>query len=165
MMPICPQCGATENYRFRRRRIMRCKSCGTDFTSTSGTAFSNSKLSDQKRNFLVSYIIANPDMSSQKIANAASVSLKTAWLWKVRILAGQDAAKGYFQGTRRASGLTKAIWNIRHVDPWTKYRQGLFESMWRRGCPISCMAAMFDVEPGTISSRASRHGLPTRAKR
>lgn len=159
----CPKCGSDDRYIFRRRKVMRCKDCGSTYSATSGTRFASSKLSESTRITLINLIELYPTMSAQKIADVTGVSLRTAWLWKVRVLAPYDnAAKGYYQGIRNPRGMTKSIWPIRHVDPWPPNRQETFLSMWKRGCPIKCMAAMFGVQPGTISSRAIRYNLMSR---
>lgn len=164
MTSPCPKCGSGDCYVSKTRRKLRCKACGADYSTTSGTPFASTKLSDQKRTLLTDTITLNPTMPSQKIADLCGTSQKTAWLWKIRLLAPDGGAtKGYYQKTRKLRGMTRAVWKIRHVDPWPARRQSAFLSMWKRGCPIKCMAAMFGVEPGTISCRVSRYDLPRRS--
>jgi transposase-like protein len=40
----CPRCGSLHYYELARYRRYRCKSCGADFTTTSGTIFRDHKL-------------------------------------------------------------------------------------------------------------------------
>lgn len=42
---VCPRCGGVECYTFKARKIFKCKACQHQFSVTSGTLFSNRKLS------------------------------------------------------------------------------------------------------------------------
>jgi len=53
--PFCPKCVCVELYSFQTRRVWKCKGCKAEFSVTSGTIFSNRKLSI--RNILSSIAI------------------------------------------------------------------------------------------------------------
>lgn len=158
----CPKCGSIERYILRRGKIYRCKSCGFDYSATSGTRFASSKLTAEKQVALTEAIRKFPTLSAQKIASIAGVSLKTAWLWKVRIIGPDGAAKGYFQGRREASGKTVTHWHTRSGKRWSDKKNAIFDMMWAHGCPGKCMGAMFGIEPGTVSNRARSRCLKPR---
>lgn len=42
--PVCPVCGGTHHYHLKKRAVWKCKSCGKQFSLTSGTIFHSRKL-------------------------------------------------------------------------------------------------------------------------
>jgi len=42
--PVCPRCGCLDSYRYKTRKVYRCKGCSHQFTVTSGTIFASRKM-------------------------------------------------------------------------------------------------------------------------
>jgi transposase-like protein len=112
--PYCPWCGHKEVYSLQTRRKWRCKSksCGRDFSPTSGTVFASRKLSFQSLLLLVAYQSrVAKNLNAIDMSCELEVQYKTAFVWchKIRetITAHQHTGKlrgkieidgGYFGG-------------------------------------------------------------------
>jgi transposase-like protein len=80
--PYCPRCGCLEPYNVRRRRF-RCSepACRAEFSVTSGTVFSNRKLSFKKIIMAIwEEITAAKGMAALHLSRKLNVQYKTAYV-------------------------------------------------------------------------------------
>jgi transposase-like protein len=99
--PNCPQCGSSRIGEIKTRRMLQCKSCRKQFSSTVGTMFEDSPLSLDKW-FVAVWAIANckNGISSHELSRTIGVSQRTAWFMLHRIRVAMDCADGdKFDGT------------------------------------------------------------------
>lgn len=79
--PVCPYCGNKKKiYKYKSRDVHKCSKCEKQFTITTGTIFSDSRLPLHKI-FLAYYLIScnKKGISSTQLARALGVSQKSAW--------------------------------------------------------------------------------------
>jgi transposase-like protein len=82
----CPHCGMDKIYRFRTRKIFKCKSCNNQFSVKVGTIFEKSKV-ELKKWILAIYLNGanKKGISSHQLAREIEVTQKTAWFMLHRI--------------------------------------------------------------------------------
>ena len=76
----CPHCKHNDVYKFKNRRLYKCKKCHKKFSAKVGTIFESSKI-PLKKWFLAAYLLtsAKKGISSVQMANQLGVTQKTAW--------------------------------------------------------------------------------------
>ncbi len=114
---VCPACGHVAKHYWRaNRQQWRCRSCGRDFSVTSGTAFHGHKLSIRDiLTALYTFINSAKSVSATELARELGCQWKTAWLLTQKLreailksnrytpvegIAQMDG--GYFCGKRRS---------------------------------------------------------------
>lgn len=81
--PFCSKCGGTKLYNITTRRRWRCadKSCGAEFSATSGTVFQDRKLSYLDILILVAHFVIEPKgISAIRITQFLEVNYKSAFV-------------------------------------------------------------------------------------
>lgn len=79
--PVCPCCGSLKHYDLSTRDVWKCKSCGKQFSVTSGTLFANHKL-PLKTYLLAIAIFSNEvkGVSALKLSRELNIQYKTAFV-------------------------------------------------------------------------------------
>jgi transposase-like protein len=104
--PICPRCGSVKVYLLCTERRFRCAECKRHFSATSGTIFSNRKLSYAK----LLALLQRRDLNALQISKDLGMQYKAAWVLCQKLreayarggaVAQQphSSAVGYFQHT------------------------------------------------------------------
>jgi transposase-like protein len=154
--PYCPSCGCFDPYSIRRRRY-RCSSseCRSEFSVTSGTVFSNRKLSFKKLIMAIwEEISAVKGLAALHLTRKLQVQYKTAWvlLMKIREAIGLRRDGAELQGVVQIDG--KYIGGIQRqankkedrVDFRLKENQN-----GKRRCVIAMREANIDAPNRTIT--------------
>lgn len=105
--PYCPQCGCLVVYTYEARRIFKCKACGSQFSITSGTIFSNRKLA--LRDILAAIAIFTngaKGYSALQLSRDLDVQYKTAFVMahKLREALGRAADSSPLSGEVEVDG-------------------------------------------------------------
>jgi len=82
-VPFCPKCGGIKLHGITTRRRWRCadKSCGAEFSATSGTIFQDRKLPYRDLLLLVSHFVSEPKgISAIRISQFLEISYKSAFV-------------------------------------------------------------------------------------
>ena len=87
--PVCPKCMHPDCYDFASRHRHKCKSCGHQFTVTSGTAFASRKASMKDLLVGIVSLSANDAPSARALALKIGVDVRSAWGWAKRLEAMQ----------------------------------------------------------------------------
>src|SRR5690349_6552156 len=91
-VPVCLHCGCVAFYKFRTRRLLKCKGCLKQFSVTSGTTFHSRKFSI--RDYLIAIaIFANTAkvISALQLGRDLDVSYKTAFVLAYKLLEAMAA--------------------------------------------------------------------------
>ena len=101
----CPHCRSYEIVRFGKRRSIqwyKCNGCGKTFSGVTGTIWDNTKKDfDTWKDFIQCMI---DGFSLRKTAKRCEISLRTAFVWRHKIL----DALGQYLGTQRFTGIVEA---------------------------------------------------------
>lgn len=105
--PVCPRCGCKTVYAYKARRLWKCKSCGHQFSVTSGTIFAGRKLA--VRDYLLAIaILCNgaKGMSALQLARDLDVQYRTAFVLahKLREAMASEMANEMVSGTVEVDG-------------------------------------------------------------
>lgn len=78
---ICPRCGTADSYILSTRNVFRCRGCGHQFSWTSGTALSGTKIRKTQLLALAFVFCSNAKgISSIQLAETVGVTQKTAFV-------------------------------------------------------------------------------------
>ena len=100
--PVCPRCGCVDVYEYRSRRIFKCKSCGAQFSVTTGTIFASRKL--PVRDLLAAiaiFVNGAKGISALQLSRDLDVQYKTAFVLAHKL----REAMGAEMKTRKLSGV------------------------------------------------------------
>jgi transposase-like protein len=84
--PVCPRCGCLDNYRYRTRKVYRCKGCSHQFTVTSATIFASRKLAI--RDYLLAiaiFVNGVKGHSALQLSRDLSCNYKTAYVLAMKV--------------------------------------------------------------------------------
>lgn len=83
---VCPHCGSTKRYEYRRVKLFKCAECKKQFTAKTGTIFSDSHISLQDWFLAVQTLTSSKKpVSSVQLARDLGLTQKSAWLMLQRI--------------------------------------------------------------------------------
>jgi transposase-like protein len=153
--PFCVKCGCDAINHYRCRPIYKCKSCGAQFSATSGTPWANRKLPFRKLMYLVASLAHKTQVKSvRELCQDIGVQYKTALLWfhKLRseIARHADAQKlsgeveidgAYFGGFIRPKNLAKTRKDLRKIPYRDNDRALCVVTARQRGGPIRTWVA------------------------
>jgi transposase-like protein len=108
--PVCPYqgCGCTAIYRYKTRRIFKCKACERQFSVTSGTIFASHKLPLRVYLYVVvMFACTAKGISAVQVSRYVGVNYKTAFelLHKVREAMGADVRAQKLSGVVEVDGV------------------------------------------------------------
>lgn len=84
--PTCWHCGADRPYRFKGRRLFKCRSCRRQFTVTTGTKFDRHKLSaEQIVRAILWWEESGGEASAASLGRLIGISYKAAYVLKLRL--------------------------------------------------------------------------------
>ncbi len=104
--PVCPHCESDQIYRYKKRKIYKCKSCKKQFSVRKGTIFEETNIPLRKWFFAVFLLTAHKKgISSVQLARDINVTQKTAWHMLHRI-----------RYTVRTRSFAKPLSNVVEID-------------------------------------------------
>ncbi len=78
---MCPRCGSVEAYEYTSRRIFKCKSCGAQFSVTTGTIFASRKMSYRDLlGAIAIFVNGAKGVSALQMSRDLDVQYKTAFV-------------------------------------------------------------------------------------
>jgi transposase-like protein len=84
--PVCPRCGCLDSYRYKTRKVYRCKGCSHQFTVTSGTIFASRKLAI--RDYLLAiaiFVNGVKGHSALQLSRDLTCNYKTAYVLAMKV--------------------------------------------------------------------------------
>lgn len=167
--PVCPRCGCLDSYRYKTRKIFRCKGCSHQFTVTSATIFASRKM--PVRDYLLAiaiFVNGAKGHSALQLSRDLSCNYKSAYVLAMKlreaVAAGADEQQasghvevdgGYFGGYVKPANLKENRRDRRFGENKSGKRRVVVVMRERNGKTLPFVVSSEDVAAPTIRARVT----------
>jgi transposase-like protein len=168
--PVCPRCGCLDAYRYKTRKVFRCKGCGHQYTITSGTIFASRKM--PVRDYLLAiaiFVNGAKGHSALQLSRDLNCQYKSAYVLAMKlreaVAAGTDSQQasgqveidgGYFGGYVKPANLKENRRDRRLIGNQSGKRRVVIVMRERNGKTLSFVAPSEDAAVPTIRERVAK---------
>ena len=168
--PYCPDCGCVALYRYKSRKIWKCKACDRQFSLTSGTIFASRKLAI--RDYLLAIALfcnGAKGISALQLGRDLGCSYKTAFVFAHKLreaMAPADDARtvqgvvevdgAYFGGFVKQTNYTKNRRDRRLAENQNGKRQCVVVMRERNGKVLPFVVPTEDAAVPTVQQSVTR---------
>jgi transposase-like protein len=179
--PACPRCGCLDSYRYKTRKIFRCKGCSHQFTVTSATTFASRKL--PIRDYLLAiaiFVNGAKGHSALQLSRDLSCNYKSAYVLAMKlreaVAAGTDDQQanghveidgGYFGGYIKPANVREKRSDRRFLENKSGKRRVVIVMRERNGKTLPFVAKSLSLkmrpfQPLKIASPLAARFMPTK---
>jgi len=167
--PVCPRCGCLDSYRYKTRKVFRCKGCSHQFTVTSATIFGSRKL--PIRDYLLAiaiFVNGAKGHSALHLSRDLSCNYKTAYVLAMKlreaVAAGTEDQQanghveidgGYFGGYIKPANVREKRSDRRFLENKSGKRRVVIVMRERNGKTLPFVAKSENAAVPTIKDRVA----------
>ena len=168
--PVCPRCGCLDVYRYKTRKVFRCKGCSHQYTITSGTIFASRKM--PVRDYLLAiaiFVNGAKGHSALQLSRDLDCQYKSAYVLAMKlreaVAAGTDTQQasgqveidgGCFGGYVKPANLKENRRDRRLIGNQSGKRRVVIVMRERNGKTLSFVAPSEDAAIPTIRERVAK---------